>query len=132
MLFYNSGSLFKVLGFLSLATLNINVNCQTTASNITADVPQEPTVTNSSHQNSDIATFQVYKDPVTGKFGPPPADAPSPSALSDQLMEYTSTSTEGLEEINTGNGYMIDLQSRFQELVTFSTGNEPEVTSAKE
>jgi len=131
MLFYNSRSLFNVLGFLSLATLNINANCQTATNNITSEVSQKQTVTNLSPQNSGIATFQVYKDPVTGKFGPPPADVPPP-ALSDQLIEYTKTSTENLEEIDTGNGYMIDLQDRFQELVIFSTGDERKVTSAKE
>lgn len=61
------------------------------------------------------AAMTVYKDPVTGEFGPPPAEVER--ALQDQkLLDSTSTSAQGLVQVLSpvpGGGFMVNLQGRF-------------------
>ncbi len=60
------------------------------------------------------ADMKAYKDPETGKLGPPPQGASVPES-SEALKNATSTSSEGLEEKPApGGGTMIDLKGRFQ------------------
>ncbi len=72
------------------------------------------------------AGYRVYKDPVTGKFGPAPATSP-PLDLSIEIQDAISTSPVGLEEINTGNGVMVNLMGRFQNALIFTIGDKGKV-----
>jgi len=71
-----------------------------------------------SSQTSGVATrpgLKAYKDPVTGKFGPPPAGVQSSlpaSALSNQ-----KSAVSVMKEVPSpviGGGMMIDLKGRFR------------------
>ena len=64
----------------------------------------------------------VYRDPITGKFTPPPASAPSIIIqLPNELQNALSTSSEGLVmESSLGGGTMVRLQGRFQNAIVAS------------
>jgi hypothetical protein len=73
------------------------------------------------------AAARVYRDPVTGRFGPPPDGAPAGASAPSAL----STSTAGLTEIaSPGGGRMVRLQGRFRNLLHATRAADGAVTSA--
>lgn len=128
-----SSNIIRLVSGLAILSMSINYQAAAIDNISTAKDSSIETQTgaSSSLQSQNVATFQVYKDPATGEFSPPPTEN-FPPELSEQLRNYLSTSSDGLEEINIGNGYMVDLQNRFQEVVIFSTGDFNKITAIKE
>ena len=78
-----------------------------------SDTSQEETIAKS------IAGYWAYKDPVTGKFGPPPPGTHH-LEFSGELQKALSTSSEGLMAIESpvpGGGIMVRLNGRFMNLM---------------
>jgi len=71
-----------------------------------------------SSQTSGVTTrpgLKAYKDPVTGKFGPPPAGVQS--SLSSAAVKNRRSTTSVMKEVPspvTGGGMMMDLKGRFR------------------
>lgn len=69
-----------------------------------------------SHRNPKsyaAAGYVVYRDPITGDFGPPPANN---VPMNDQSRAAVNTSAVGLTEVQSpvhNGGTMVDLQGRF-------------------
>jgi hypothetical protein len=70
-------------------------------------------------QSESITYFGIYKDPVTGKFGPPPADVTGNPPLDlSTIQPSLSTSSEGLKEEFAVKGKMVRLNGGFQDVTT--------------
>ena len=66
----------------------------------------------------EAPALRVYRNPVTGELGPPPASEPVPQVPLG-MEEALSTSSEGLVETpDAGGGVMVDLQGRFRPFST--------------
>lgn len=75
-----------------------------------------------------VPAMTVYKDPVTGRLGPVPADKLR-ALLSANERRALSSSSEGLvEKAAPGGGIMYDLQGRFQSVMWATTGANGAVT----
>jgi len=90
-----------------------NEQKQTAATTTIAGSPQSET------QVGDFAANNsIYRDPITGKFGPPPPvgmEGVSPLDLS-VIQQNLSTSPDGLKEQSApGGGRMVKLNGRFQD-----------------
>jgi hypothetical protein len=73
--------------------------------------------------------MRIYRDPVTGEVGEPPAEAPAQGPLPPD--EALSTSSEGLVETLSpapGGGVMVDLQGRFRSPLIATRDAEGKVT----
>jgi hypothetical protein len=72
--------------------------------------------------------MRIYRDPVTGELGDPPAEAPDQVSLPPD--DALSTSSEGLVETPSpapGGGSMVDLQGRFRSPLTATQDAEGKV-----
>ncbi|ETX01426.1 MAG: hypothetical protein ETSY1_07445 [Candidatus Entotheonella factor] len=75
--------------------------------------PNEDKASKPTNTKQSTSQQKAYKDPETGKLGPPPEAADALESL-EALRHVTSTSLEGLEEKPApGGGTMVDLQGRF-------------------
>jgi len=78
--------------------------------------------------------LQVYRDPQSGRIGPPPPGA-KPLELSPAEQNMLSHSEEGLPAPRAlpGGGEAIDLQGRFRNMAvaTVGTGGQPTVSCAE-
>lgn len=72
--------------------------------------------------------MRVYRDPVTGQLGPPPAGVVSPGlTISEQRM--LSRSDQGLKSrMLPDGGVAIDLQGRFSNMSTATLGSNGQAT----
>jgi hypothetical protein len=73
--------------------------------------------------------MRIYRDPVTGALGEPPAEAPAQGPLPPD--EALSTSSEGLVETPSpapDGGVMVDLQGRFRSPLIATQDAEGKVT----
>jgi len=78
-----------------------------------------PNTESKTKPESSAAYNNVYRDPVTGKFGPPPVVTGSNPPLDLSTMEPNlTTSSEGLTEEYATSGKMIRLNGRFQDATT--------------
>lgn len=72
----------------------------------------------------EASGLRVYRDPATGKIGPPPADF-QPPGLSIAEQQMLNRSDHGLQERTLPNGaVVIDLQGRFRSMAVATTGTE--------
>lgn len=74
--------------------------------------------------------MRAYKDPKTGKLGPPPPSERS-SKASLEMDRAVSTESEDLVEVPSpvpGGGVMVDLKGRFQSHTKATKDAEGEVT----
>jgi hypothetical protein len=74
------------------------------------------------------ADMRIYRNPVTGELGGPPAEAPDQVSLPPD--DALSTSSEGLVETPSpvpGGGSMVDLQGRFRSPLTATQDAEGKV-----
>jgi len=95
---------------------------ETTQEQTVAKLPQTEET-----QTGNSAAYQIYRDPVTGKFGPPPADATrNPPLDLSTIQPSLSTSSEGLIEEDAVLGEMVRLNGRFQDasIVTIDTNGK--------
>ncbi len=93
---------------------------ETTQEQTVAKLPQTEET-----QTGNSAAYQIYRDPVTGKFGPPPADATGNPPLDlSTIQPSLSTSSEGLKEEYAMKGKMVRLNGSFQDatIVTKDAG----------
>ena len=73
--------------------------------------------------------MKIYRDPVTGEFVDPPAEAPAQVSLPPDAA--LSTSSEGLVETPSpvpGGGVIVDLQGRFRSPLMATQDAEGRVT----
>jgi hypothetical protein len=73
--------------------------------------------------------MKIYRDPVTGELGDPPAEAPDQVSLPPN--DALSTSSEGLVETPSpvpGGGSMVDLQGRFRSPLIATQDAEGKIT----
>jgi len=73
--------------------------------------------------------MRIYRDPVTGELGDPPAEAPAQVSLPPD--DALSTSSEGLVETPSpgpGGGVMVDLQGRFRSPLIATQDAEGKIT----
>jgi hypothetical protein len=73
--------------------------------------------------------MRIYRDPVTGELGDPPAEAPDQISLPP--ADALSTSSEGLVETPSpmpDGGVMVDLQGRFRSPLIATQDAEGKIT----
>ena len=72
----------------------------------------------------DASGLRVYRDPVSGRLGPPPAGF-RPPGLSIAEQQMLNRSDQGLRERTLPNGaVVVDLQGRFRSMTIATTGTE--------
>jgi len=113
---------------------------ETTQEQTVAKLPQTEET-----QTGNSAAYQIYRDPVTGKFGPPPTatEGVPPTSLDlSSIQQNLSTSSDELEEksapIGGKNAVMMKLNGQFQDTLTVTIDADgkisvpPSSTSGKE
>lgn len=76
------------------------------------------------------AASRVYKDPVTGEMGAPPAAAPSPQ-VPPAMEGAVNTSSQSLVETqDAAGGIKVDLRGRFRSFATATKGANGQVSTS--
>lgn len=69
--------------------------------------------------------MQVYRDPKTGRFGPPPPGVLPAPALSAAEARMLDRSDQGLQSrVLPGGGVVMDLQGRYQSMAVATVGSD--------
>ena len=134
------------IGLLSAATIAVSIGCtsrsapkakpeiadlpsagpQTTSAGTPASVPASSPAAS---VLANSAGMTIYKDPVTGRLLPLPADKLQ-KLLSEEPLNAVNYSHQGLIETPApGGGMMINLQGRFHNVMWATTGPDGKVTT---